>query len=145
MLKSKHLLEFEKLKQKEINFTLYTDRILVEKLPPFEAISKSGLITHTETSNRRDHFDEKKAHFVVTLLVGQGYFDSDTQDTIPLEVKPGDVLMVPAHSTHWLTQFGLLANYERGDIGLTTEPEVHFNFGPIKNFEKFFDVLNEKV
>jgi len=145
MLKSKYLQEFKRLKENEAKFTLYSDRILVEKIPPFEAKSKSGLILHAESSQYNDHFNEMKAHFVIVLLVGKGYYDHELKETIKLEVKSGDVLMIPSHGIPWLTQFGPLVNYKRFDIGLVTESNIHFNFGSIKNFQKFFDILNEEV
>jgi len=138
MLESKYFKKFQEVK----DLDLYADRILVEKVPPFEAKTKSGIIKSVETKDHKNDFSQEAAQFVIAIKVGTGYYNADKNETIPLDIKPGDVLMLPKFGTRWFSQFGPYSGYNSFDIGLTTESEIHFNFGPIENFDAIFKALN---
>ena len=140
MLESKYLQKFKKLEG--VKFDLYSDRILVEDLR-FEKVTKSGIIAHVDAKSYKDHYEEEAAHFAMVLLVGKGYYDEETGKDIPMDIKQGDILMIPPFSVRWLSELGPFTDYKQDKIGLTTEKEIHFNFGPLENFNKFFNMLNE--
>lgn len=141
MPQSLYLERFKKLNK--LNFTLYSDRIWVELLPTFESKTKHGIIITTETDNYRNDYQQKKSHFAVVLVVGEGWIDEEGK-TVPLNVSQGDIIMIPSN-TQWLSQFGPMQDYTQHTIGLTLESNIVCNFGPTENFNLIFETLNDKI
>lgn len=123
-------------------FTLTGNCLLVEELPDEEFKTDSGIII---AGNQRQvtGIQADKPTFVRILLVGEGYFDEDTKETIPCDSKQGDIVLIGAHGVRWFSVFGKFMNYGSGNrIGICRETEIQMHFQGQEGFDKTFNILN---
>jgi co-chaperonin GroES (HSP10) len=126
--------------------TIVGDVILVQKIKHSERKTRSGIIIGVETSRRQaGSLSENRAQFVRVLAVGKGYYDEDTKETIPLDVKPGDIALVSELGVKWFSAFGDLDDYEPETVGLARESEIQLRFHGQAGYERAFYVLNQPV
>lgn len=134
---SRYLEKFERLLKSECNdLILMGDNILVERLPPLELKTKSGIIiadakTHRETSH------DAATEFGVVLMTGPGQVMEDGS-VLPCESLPGLVVLLPGNVT-WYSQFGHIAGYEPYSIGRLRDSQVPMWFC---NYKRVFEILN---
>jgi hypothetical protein len=128
---------------------LIADAILVEFIPDPEVKTKSGLLLQTKEAsndNWRNSTAADKPVLVRALKVGKGYYDNDTDETIPLNCSPGDILLVGRQSTKWFSHFAGITDYSPNTIGLTRESEIQARFvGGDKAYEKVSATLNKHM
>lgn len=135
---SKYFRAFERLRKEYPGImTLSGDNVLVERLPPVEVRTKSGLILNVETSTHRDSFTDSLTEFGLVLATGPGLWADEGGD-IPCNAKPGDVILLPS-STFWYSGFGSIANYEAFSIGRVRDGQIPLWF---KDYKKAFEVLS---
>ena len=138
---SKYINRFTNAGEMKESVELIGDCLLVEKIKDEELTTKSGLIIAT-SSRQIGTFAENKPVWVRVLMVGEGYYDSETDTSIPLNAKPGDIALVGQVSTKWFSVFGELKNYEPETIGLTRESEIQLRFKGEDGFKTTFERLN---
>jgi co-chaperonin GroES (HSP10) len=125
-MESKYLNFFNKLRSVLPGFyQLFGSRILVEVLPEEELKTAGGLIVAKSSSHRTDT-EENKFTAAVVIAVGRGYFDDETGDDVPLDVKPGQVIEVVRtglrrYSTHPI----LGSQYTSGELAILNESHVN--------------------
>lgn len=92
-MQSKYLGYYRQLKERLPTFNrIFGSRVFVEILPNPEIKSEGGLILGAST-HHRNFTDEKSFTAAVVLDVGSGYVDDDG-DTVPTDVKVGQVVEV---------------------------------------------------
>lgn len=132
-------------------FVLTGNVLLVEKVPHEEVKTKSGLVLATHTG--KDQVNSISANmpvFVHVLAVGSGFYDTVKDDDgndvgvdVPLDTKPGDILLVGQHSARWLSVFPI-DNYEPFTVGVTSEAETQMRFRGLEAYGEFAKALNRQ-
>lgn len=95
--------------------------------------------------SQRGGLGADKPTFAKVLLVGEGYDNEGSTEKLPLESKPGDIILVPEISIKKFSVFGKLVSYGETSIGLVRESEVQMRFNGTEAFEQFFEMLNKAV
>jgi hypothetical protein len=99
-----YLEQFKKLAESG-KITLYGDNLLVERISEEDSIELKGadgqrvnFIIAADTKGHRSGHADQKPMICRILLAGQGYYDPETGETTPLDLKPGAIVEVPAVS-----------------------------------------------
>ncbi len=121
-------------------YELYGDCLLVEKIK--EAERKIGSIILATANGRTDSFGADKPHFVRVLAVGKGYYNEETSQDVPLNVEPGDIILIGPLSVKYFSMFGSLEAYEPDSIGITRESEIQLRFKGEEGYGQVFATLN---
>lgn len=80
---------------KSCGFQLRGSAILAELLPEQELKTKGGLIIATDSDQRKGNsVNAHKLEIAVVLDTGPGDYDPDTRSYDPLDIKPGNVLIL---------------------------------------------------
>lgn len=123
-------------------FELIGDCILVERIKEPEKKTASGIIYGLETKNQLGTFAQDRPHWVRVLVVGEGWYDEETGESVPLNVQPGDVVLVSQVSVKYFSTFGDMDGAPADTIGLTRESEIQLRFKGEEGFAKAFAALN---
>jgi len=125
-MQSKYLGFFKALKETKPNFyQLFGSRILVEVLPEPEMKTAGGLVMASPGSNYRTDTEENKFTAAVVLATGKGYYNDETNEDVPLEVKPGQVIEVVRSGLRKYSSHPVLGGqYTTGDLATTNESHV---------------------
>lgn len=134
---------FEKLAECREAFELIGDCILVEEIEDDEFRTQGGLIIASGTK-QINGVEADKPTFARVLWVGEGYYDDDSGKSIPLNVEPGDVILVGRHSIKRFSVFGSIL-YSGTRIGLTRESEIQLRFKGEAGYDRFFGTLNSAI
>jgi co-chaperonin GroES (HSP10) len=122
------------------------DILLVERMKFPETKTASGLILATDSAAARtmNGIGADKPGFYRVLHVGAGFVGEDGAD-VPLDVKPGDVILIGAVSVKLFSMFPLLEAYEPDSIGITRETDIQIRFHGEDNFIEFLKSFNEST
>lgn len=128
------------------DFEIIGDGLLVEEIPKEEIKSKGGIFMPTNTKiDSIDGLEANRPCFVRVLAVGEGYFNDKTDGTVPLNCRPGDIILVPKLSVKWLSVFGNLVSTGGAQIGLVSETSMQLRFPGDAAYDRFFSALQEKI
>jgi len=143
---SKYLPAFEAAKAEVDESGILTgDLLMVEKIDQPEIKSTGGIILSASVDHRQTNsIGANMPHFVRVLAVGKGFYNEETGEDVPVEVKPGDIILVGEQSVKWMAHWPLL-NYTPFQIGLTREAEIQIKFKGEEGFNKLFDALNRTL
>jgi co-chaperonin GroES (HSP10) len=143
MYESKYLSRFINVREKAADkFTLFGNRLLVEMLPKEELKSAGGLILHAPTNDHRTDMEQNRAVLALVLAAGTGYYNEESGNSVPLEVAPGNVVLVSEMGLKKYTQFPGLAEYTANQIALTRETEIHMCWPSVEAYEAYKYALN---
>jgi co-chaperonin GroES (HSP10) len=134
---------FSKLTETAKNsYTLVGDTLLVEEMPKEEVKTKSGIVLSSGTSkvSQMDGLEANRPIFCRVLAVGEGYFN-DKNETIPLDTKVGDIILVGKLSVRWLSYFGPIVSTAESQLGMVSESEIRFKFNGIEGYRHAYSVL----
>jgi co-chaperonin GroES (HSP10) len=154
--KSKYLEAFEKLKTKFTDkFHLTGDCLLVESLPNLEASkeviradgTKVSLFMTAGDTKKIDGLELNKPTFARVIACGEGFYKDQDGDMVevPLEVKPGDVVLISPMSVKWFSILGGIVFTKEQAIGITRESEVQMHFKGEETYDHFFHNLHQEV
>lgn len=132
------------------HYQLVGDFLLVEKLPEDELRTKSGLYIPV-SKNQLNTFSTDRPHWVRVLACGEGYYSQEedpetgtiVEKTVPLDVNPGDIVLVSQVSVKYFSVFGDLDGYEADSIGLTKQSEIQLRFKGEEGYRVAFGSLNK--
>lgn len=116
------------------------DTLLVEKIIE-EQKTASGLVLAADPRTRNSLTNDRP-HFVRVLAVGMGYYNEETGAAVPLEVEPGDIILVGSLSVKWFSMFGI-TGYEADTIGLSRASEIQLRFKGAHGYDQAFNLLNQ--
>lgn len=152
MKDSKYLEKFQKLASEgKVNYELTGDYLLVEKIPDEDFVTESGLIIATNFGGKQfNSIVADRPNWLRVLACGEGYYDTETdpdtgatiEKSIPLDVAPGDVILVSQVSVKYFSIFGELKGYEADRIGLTRAQDIQLKFKGKEGYEQAFRLLN---
>ena len=145
MIQSKYLPAFEKMaaEGKEA-FVLNSEFILVEEIAMGEVKSQGGIIMTTD-KKMPDGFGQNKPTLATVLMVGAGYYDDETGESIPLDVKPGDIVLVGGQSIKWLSYLGPVISVEGARVGISTAGEIQLKFNGAEGYQKVYSILQGAI
>lgn len=112
------------------------NRILLEMLEEEEPTTKSGIIT--SVGKEKSIHAADRARVAVVLAAGPGYDVEETQESVPLEYKAGDYVLVNQFAVKTFGAFFGLSEYRPDSIGLATDDLIQAR---IANFEAFNSIL----
>lgn len=140
MQQSKYLARFQTLPTEAM--TLIGDSLLVERVPIEEKRTSSGLIKSADfgANHARNSIKTDLPVFVHVVAVGSGYYDDETKEPVPLDVKVGDIVLVGSHSVNWFSDMDI-PDYQAYEIGLTREQEIKLKFSGKEAYERAFAYL----
>lgn len=145
MNNSRYQEAFERLKDNtEEAYELIGDCLLVEQLKEPERKIGSFIMVDAQ-GKQKGSLSQDRPHFVQVLAVGKGYYDDDTKEDVPLNVKPGDIVLVGPLSVKYFSFFGDMQKYEPDSIGITREAEVQMRFRGKEGYAKAFEILNQSL
>lgn len=124
------------------HFKLTGNKLLVERIDLGEAKTKSGLII-ADGQNIRADLRLQKAHIGYVLAVGEGYFDAETKALLPLDVKPGNVVVLNSLGVQYYSTVPGAAGYTANKVGLTTEGDVQMCFESVEAFKAYSEALSK--
>lgn len=121
------------------------DILLVERMKFPESKTASGIILASSIShaNTVNGIGADKPGFYRVLHIGEGYTDNGAD--VPLEVEPGDVVLLGAVSVKLFSLFPLLEAYEPDSIGIARETDIQIRFHGEDKFLKFLGDFNSAV
>lgn len=139
--KPKYLAAFEKMaaEGKDL-YQLQGEFIIVEEFGEEEVKSAGGIIM-TASKKNADGFGQNRPTLVRVVAVGEGYYDEETKEDLPLNVKPGDIILVGGQSVKWLSYFGPIISSEGARIGISSAAEVQLKFNGQEGYEQVFQLL----
>lgn len=140
MIESKFLEKFKRLQENASDkFSLIGGKILIERIDEPELKTEGGLIIGNYKSQKVTAHD-KKSELGIVLLVGSGYMDEKGEE-IPVDIKAGEIIMLPSNVSYYSTFPGLTGVTEN-ILGIVQESHVFFKFGSIDDFKTCSQVLN---
>lgn len=143
MVKSKYLEAFQAEGLSDL-VELYGDAILVE-IPKDEPIkTSSGIYIATTEKVGLDSLSKDKPYFVHVIAVGKGYYDEETHEDVPLNVQPGDIILIGANSAKRFSHMEV-NGYEAYSIGLTRESEIQLRFKGLDAYNRYFELINSTI
>lgn len=126
--------------------TLVGDVLIVQAIKLPEQKTASGILIGVKAGRQTGGLADGRAHFAKVLAVGKGYFDeADSDKPIPLDTKPGDIVLLSELSVKWLSSFGDLNGYEPDTIGLARESDVQLRFNGAEGWSSAFGILNKTI
>lgn len=144
-MRSKYYNLFQEVgKLQDKSFELIGNCLIVEKLPPEEIKSASGLIMAKGNQHVRDGLFDNLPAFYKVLLVGSGYYDDDGK-TVPLNVQPGDIVLMGQHSVRQLSTFGPIVTDGTTIIGLAREEDISLRFIGEEGYEVVCALLSSNM
>lgn len=133
--------KFERLRaaEKEVGqlLILKGDMLLVEKLPPVEIRTASGLVVGNAQATHKGTMADACTEFGLVLAVGPGQLFEDGS-LQACDSQPGDIVMLPGN-VFWYSMFGHINNYANYTIGRVRDAQIPIW---VTNYQKVFDVLN---
>ena len=140
-MESKYLNRFQKAASL---LPLRGNRILVEILPKEEIKSAGGLIIASNLDNHRTKTEQQRAKLAIVLAVGTGYYDdsSDEGEDVPLDVQPGNVVMLSDYGLKYYSEFPGLAEFTGDSLALALDKDVHCAWESIEAYQEYSKALN---
>lgn len=113
---------------------LIGDRILVEVIEEDLRKTKGGIII-AESEHARAEFVMLKTKVGVVLEVGEGYYNAETNEHVPLTVKPGNVVWISENGIRFCTTLPTITEgLPKNALALGTEAEVHKYWHSIEDY-----------
>lgn len=131
-------------------YELVGDCILVEEIQLGDTVkevaradgTKGRIILSAGEAKRTDGLEMNKPVFCRVLQVGEGWYDPDNKDIVPLEVNVGDVILVGRMSVNWFSVFGTLTSETGKQIGIVRENEIRCRWKGEDGYNAYFSCLN---
>jgi hypothetical protein len=156
---SKYLKRFQSLESEAPKaFVLTGEHLICEVIKPDEFSKKvtrddgtqSKIILAQSPKKQVDTILGDAPMWLRVLVCGNGYYqqvtDPDsgkiTEETVPLDALPGDIILVPSISVRKFSIFGHMEGYEPDSICLTKASEIQLRFRGEEGYAEAFRVLN---
>ena len=134
---SNYLSKFQEAKQ---TFELYGNKILVERLDTGEVKTAGGIII-AENSATRPDLKLTKPHVAIVVATGKGYYDSETDSYLPLELQPGNIVILNSLGVQYYSVLPGSPSYSNNVIGITTEADVQMTFKDVEAFKQYVKIF----
>lgn len=143
MPSSKYLSSFSNLEKIREKYTLFGNRMLLERIVPDEVIqTKSGILIPTDKKSMQvNTVSADRPEFFFVLAVGNGY-TRDDGSLEPLDTVPGQIVMIPKLSVRFFSYFGEMSGYDPDTIGIARESDIEIKFDSDKSYQEFFRTVS---
>lgn len=131
----------ETFKRASKHLTLPGNKILVEKIDTAEVRTKGGLII-AERQDIRSDVKSLKPLLAIVVAVGEGYLDTDSNTTVPLDVKQGSVVILNPNGVMFFSTVPGLLNYSDLKLGISTEGDIQLRFDSIEAYNEYEKAVN---
>lgn len=121
-------------------FNLLGNKLLVERLDSGEVKTAGGIIV-AETSAVRADLRLQKPAICMVLATGNGYYDADKDEYLPLDVKPGNVVILNTMGIQFYSVLPGSPSYTGNTVGMTTEADVQIVFKDTEAYNKYLDAM----
>lgn len=106
-------------------FTLRGTSLLVEICPPEELKTKSGLFIATDSNQRGGNsINAHKIEYGKVLVVGQGTWDDEKREYVPLDIKEGQIVVLPQYSYQLMSTFPALNKPLANKVAMVSSSSV---------------------
>ena len=139
--KSEFLAKFQKAAP---TFNLYGSKILIERVELGEIKSSGGIIL-AQSGATSAQLKMQSPHIAIVLATGRGYYDADSKTYEPLEVVPGNVVMLNSLGIQYYSTLPGSINYSNQRVGLTTEADIQMIFKDLAAFDEYVKAINEEA
>jgi co-chaperonin GroES (HSP10) len=144
-MQTKFFNAFQKLREtgKDL-YKLRGNQLLIELVEEDVKASKTSSIIIAEDV-RQVHGGAKENAGLVGIVLdrGEGYYDEDTGETVELDVKVGDVVLVPKYAISQYSTFPGIIGPVYNKIALCVESEIKMYYKGQDAYEKAKGILNE--
>jgi co-chaperonin GroES (HSP10) len=139
---SKYLKAFQAIKTEAGDkYHLIGECLIVEEIGQVEVKTASGIVLSSGGTRKVDGLDMNKPLFVRVLAVGEGFYDDETGESLPLETQVGDIILIGRMSVQFFSTFGPLISEGTNQIGLTRESEIRMRFKGEEGWDKVCGIL----
>lgn len=121
--------------------TLVGDVILVEMMPEPE-VKIGSIIAAPSSRNQLDGITSNLPIFVRVLLTGKGYYNEETGEDVPLDIKPGNIIQVGRQAVDWFGTFGSITRGKESGVGITRQDAARITFKDEETFNRFFSLIS---
>lgn len=127
-METKYVEMFKKLREvKGKAYVLRGNNILVEVI--HEEVKTAGGIIIAEVKKQvHGNVRENEGLIGIVLDTGEGYYDEETKETVPMDVSVGDIVLLPKYSLSLYTTFPGVVGSTDNKIGMTLESEIKMIF-----------------
>lgn len=139
-MQSKYLKQFQAAAG---HIRLRGNRLLVEVLPKEEIKSAGGLIMAAPITDHRSTLEQNRATLAIVLAVGEGYYDDDTSEDVPMDVTPGNVILINAYGLRSYSEFPALRDYKQDGIAMIRDSDVNAVWKDVEAFKLYAEKLND--
>jgi hypothetical protein len=84
------------------------------------------------------------ADICVVLATGEGYYNDDGT-VVPLDLMPGNVVLVSRYGLKLYSNIPGLADYTGESIAIARDTDVHAVWKSAQEFERYIEALNAEV
>jgi co-chaperonin GroES (HSP10) len=123
---------------------LVGDLLFVEKIK-FPEKKVGGIIIADNTHKQLGTILGDQPTFFRVLLVGNGYYDDDTKEDVPLDINQGDIILTGAVSAKVFSSFPMLETTETDVLGVTRHGDIQWRFKGEEAFLEFLTTFNSSV
>lgn len=131
--------EYVKLRE---SIKLVGDIIIVERVE-FPEKKRGGLFLVDSKKTQSHGLTSELPNFYRVLAVGEGYYDEETSKDVPLEVAPGDVVLVSNASVKVWSTFPIVEAVDADTIGMTRFGDVQWHWKSEESFIRFLGEFNQ--
>jgi co-chaperonin GroES (HSP10) len=118
-------------------FTLTGNRMLIERLEGYDEVKTAGGLIVGEDKRARSDLKMMKPLVCVVLATGEGYTQDGDEDKLPLDCKPGDVVVLNPMGATFFSILPGVATYTNNSVGIVAEGDVQMRFSSIEHFQEY--------
>jgi co-chaperonin GroES (HSP10) len=123
MVSTKYSKFFTDLKEKGI-LKVPGSTLIVEILDKEELKSKEGIILSAPKSHVRGSIEENRLDVGVVVYAGEGYFNEETKQLDPTDIKVGAVVLLPKYSMSLVSVFPGIQAPTQDKLALVKEAQI---------------------
>lgn len=117
----------------------------MEEVREEEIKTASGLIISSGEKKQLNSIQADMPMMVWVLDTGEGYYDDETKEDVPLEVRPGCIAIIPKLSVTWVSTFGGIITADGPKLGFTRESEIRHYWKGIEEYNLYFGTLRKEL
>lgn len=134
--------EFNRLNESG-KFTLRGTQILVEVLKPQELKTASGIILSADIDQVKGGIKAHTLEHGVVLAIGQGDYDFEKREYLPLDIKVGAVVVLPQYDKTVISMFPGMLKPTANKIAIVRAERVLGFYESEQEFEAAQKVINQ--
>lgn len=139
---SKYLPKFKKLAEAGKHlYSLRENRIVIEVLAKEEL--KVGSLFVAAPDEYKTATSENRDTTALVLMVGEGYYDDKTLESIPMDIQPGNIVLLSNYAMKYYSSFPGIVDFTKNTLALTRDTEIHMIWKTQEDYEAYKALLNE--